>query len=127
MAKLTVFTPPYESKFSEIVPIEEYSILAVNSTSISDTTVVSIPPGYKARILSIALYATAAANRIYWIRVDGVALYVAFIAAATDVVYYQYLDLPSSPPAYSSISLEIDGGGALTNNDLNIIYRLDKR
>lgn len=127
MVTYTVYKPPYDSKYTEVTPIEEYSILTVRSTATTDATVLDIPAGYKARILSIALYTTAAANRIYWIRVDGNALYVAFIPTSTDVVYFTTIELGNSPPIYSNIAIEIDGGGGLSTNDLNIIYRLDKR
>lgn len=104
---------------------EKKTIHCINSTATADATIITVPSGKKLSILQLAFYTTAPANRIYFVKLDGVAVHVSFIPASTDVVGSDKWTYEEAPTAYSTVTLDVQGGGNLTSNDLSVIYALE--
>lgn len=103
---------------------EKHEARLVRSTTTTDHTVLTVPAGYKATVLQVLHYSVSAGNLIYFVRVDGSAIYGAFVPAATDFLDFKTWQYAEAPVAYGTISLDIQSA-ALTSTDLNILYVLE--
>jgi len=103
---------------------EKRTILSVRSTTITDHTVLTVPPGYKATILQVLHYTTSVSNTVYFVRTDNKAIYVALVPPSTDFVDFKDWKYEDAPTAFGSITLDVQSG-TLSTTDLNILYALE--
>lgn len=117
------FTP----RTGTYVKPEKRRTVIVNTSTVGDHTIVTLPAGFKATVLLISFYTnTAAAAAIWQLKFDNVALLNYYINASSDVSDLFRFDYNDAPTFTSTITFDVTTAIALQQQNISIMYVLEQ-